>query len=513
MIESIALPGHTIALRRPLQARRTPQERYEPNIFKEVDSLSLLIGNNGSGKTFMLSRVIEAMRGKMLAATEVRIATAPQQEDPDWIPVPEYGVVYYTPVPHRRTHRARKRFIDASPKANYSPTYAETFELKDVIDELGISAKLEGGAAFVPETIVKLIAAALVTDGLTLPRHWNPERLAGLYRLGEEELEKPHAASGASSRASATDKPVLNIPKTYGSLLDVLLEEHEAEKIFAVFAALYSSLDAARKPQLLLGMVLHLAFGFDVPRRLPAEIMNDNAAGRVYGLADRLQNFFRVHPPELDLAKGACRFGTADKEMANDIMGMKLDKVVTLHWRDMSSGVWALLTQIAAIRGALEKLRRNGARRALVLIDEGDSFLHLEWQRQYIYNICRMLSIFKEKFDYQCLQVIVATHSPLLMTDVPRHYVTRLNMEHGASDPAGEAVQVSFAAPMQSVLNSSFAAGTIGELASRTIRDAVMQLKQGALPADAGYVGSIIDDPIIRREYELLLQEAGGASA
>jgi hypothetical protein len=86
-------------------------------------------------------------------------------------------------------------------------------------------------------------------------------------------------------------------------------------------------------------------------------------------------------------------------------------------------------------------------------------------------------------------------------------------MEHGASDPAGEAVQVSFAAPMQSVLNSSFAAGTIGELASRTIRDAVMQLKQGALPADAGYVGSIIDDPIIRREYELLLEEAGGASA
>ena len=513
MIESIALPGHTITLRRPLQGARPAQERYEPNIFKDVDSLSLLIGDNGSGKTFMLGRVIEAMRGKMLASAEVAIGTAPQQEDPGWIPVPDYGVVYYTPVPHRRSHRTRKRFIDASPRANYSPTYAETFELKHVIDELGISAKLEGEAAFEPDTILKLIAVALATDGLKPPPHWNPDRLQGLYRLGYQQLERQHETAGPGSNSAAKDEPVSDLSKLYGFLLEALLEEHEAEKIFAVFSALYSSLDTARKPQLLLGMVLHLYFNFEVPRRLPEEIRSDNAAMRVYGLADRLQNFFGAYPPQLDLAEGACRFAAVDMEMASDIMAMKLGKVIALQWRDMSSGVWALLTQIAAIRGALDKLRRNGCHRALVLIDEGDSFLHLEWQRQYIYNICRMLSIFKDKFGYERLQVIVATHSPLLMTDVPRHYITRLNMKRNAAAPTGEAVQVSFAAPMQSVLNSSFAAGTIGELASRTIRNAVMQLKQGALPPDAGYVGSLIDDPIIRREYELLLHEAGGAVA
>ena len=513
MIESIALPGQTITLRRPLQGPETEQDRYEPNIFKEVDSLSLLIGDNGSGKTFMLSRVIEAMRGKMLASAEAAISTAPKQEDPGWIPVPEYGVVYYTPVPHRRTHRPRKRFIDASPKANFSPTYAETFELKDVIDELGISAKLEGEAAFEPETMVKLIAVALATGGLKAPPHWNPDSLQGLYRLGSEELERAAAASDPSRSSGARDEFVPDIPKLYSFLLDALLDEHEAERIFAVFCALYSSLDAARKPQLLLSMVLHLCFKFEVTGRLSAEMKNDNAANRVLSLADRLQNFFQLYPPQLDLVKGTCRFADVDMELAGDVMAMNLGKVVTLQWRDMSSGVWALLTQIAAIRGALDKLRRNGCRRALILIDEGDSFLHLEWQRQYIYNICRMLSIFKDKFDYERLQVIVATHSPLLMTDVPRHYITRLNLKRSASNPAGEAVQVSFAAPMQSVLNSSFAAGTIGELASRTIRNAVTQLKQGQRPADAGYVGSIIDDPIIRREYELLLREAGGAEA
>lgn len=67
----------------------------------------------------------------------------------------------------------------------------------------------------------------------------------------------------------------------------------------------------------------------------------------------------------------------------------------------------------------------------LLLIDEADLSYHPEWQRNFIYSLLRFLaSVF-----YNCnVQVILTTHSPIILSDVPRSNVTYLKQGKNDSD-------------------------------------------------------------------------------
>ncbi|QJI38414.1 AAA family ATPase [Pseudomonas sp. ADAK13] len=135
----------------------------------------------------------------------------------------------------------------------------------------------------------------------------------------------------------------------------------------------------------------------------------------------------------------------------------------------------------------------------LLLIDEGDAFLHLEWQRRYIMQINDFLYRCKKDLDIKNLQLILATHSPLLATDIPRDFVCTLD----SPDP-----QPSFAAPLQLILNKSFNSRSIGEFATREINRTLHRIKSGKLENKDLYIIEMIDDPVIKREILYLLKEA-----
>ena len=179
--------------------------------------------------------------------------------------------------------------------------------------------------------------------------------------------------------------------------------------------------------------------------------------------------------------------------------------MVTAGWHQVSSGQWALVTQFVKLEDAFSRLvRKKGIRSVLVLIDEGDAFLHLEWQRQYISMLDDALARMKTESNgtIQCVQALIATHSPMLASDVPASYVNRLN-SHRIQPPAA-----AFAAPYQALLNTAFGAKTIGAHATRTIIGTVDNLRAGQVSARDRYVVGIVDDPIIKRELESLLGSA-----
>lgn len=61
----------------------------------------------------------------------------------------------------------------------------------------------------------------------------------------------------------------------------------------------------------------------------------------------------------------------------------------------------------------LKKVNKN----TLIIIDELDAFLHPEWQRTILYKILVQL---KEQFDDHNFQIIFTTHSPIILSDIPR---------------------------------------------------------------------------------------------
>ena len=94
----------------------------------------------------------------------------------------------------------------------------------------------------------------------------------------------------------------------------------------------------------------------------------------------------------------------------------------------------ALFSRIYAIKSYLKIKFQNGYSRLpyndyLFLLDEVDMCLHPEWQREYIQNLTNFLSSVLQDESWRNeqskprVQIIVATHSPIILSDIPRQHV------------------------------------------------------------------------------------------
>ncbi len=136
-----------------------------------------------------------------------------------------------------------------------------------------------------------------------------------------------------------------------------------------------------------------------------------------------------------------------------------------------------------------EQGRSNGTRRRgvtcdtfILLLDEADLTYHPEWQRKLVGLLCAALPrMFKEVYNKRqdprdgCkdIQVILATHSPLMLGDFPK--ASTVYLDAGSSGEAGEspAPGSSFGQNLYTILrNGFFMEDSLGEFAKRKINDA-----------------------------------------
>lgn len=159
--------------------------------------------------------------------------------------------------------------------------------------------------------------------------------------------------------------------------------------------------------------------------------------------------------------------------------------LVRLGFETMSSGEAAITHQLASISTCIHQLAESGRDRILVFIDEGDLLLHLRWQRKYLSLVDLRLSTIRDVLGLKSVQVIVATHSPLLTSDVIKGAILKL----------GEGITTGFGAPLQRIVNYSFGTPAIGEIAERTIESLNSKVELSEL--DFAVVDEI-DDPFVR---------------
>ena len=148
-----------------------------------------------------------------------------------------------------------------------------------------------------------------------------------------------------------------------------------------------------------------------------------------------------------------------------------------IKWTGLSSGELGLLRSFSNLNYAKTVLQRKGypgvdKDNFLLLLDEVDLGLHPEWQRKWVHSA---LPIIEKIFENQHLQLIITSHSPILLSDIYKENVIFLTKDNDVS--IDREFKKTFGQNIYTLYKSSFFLNKLmGEYAYKTIEDTVEYL-------------------------------------
>lgn len=123
-----------------------------------------------------------------------------------------------------------------------------------------------------------------------------------------------------------------------------------------------------------------------------------------------------------------------------------------MDWHDMSSGEKAMFSLVSRFYSAEELV--VDVEHLLILIDEGETYFHPEWQRMYIYLLLKALQTI---FPTKKLQLIFTSNTPLVISDLPRDNIIFLENDDGhCRVRRSDEFRETFGANIHSLLSDSF---------------------------------------------------------
>jgi len=463
-----------------------------PNIF-DIESVSLVIGNNGAGKTYFLNRILDKFTPKAKDdrfSCEIYLDSGRRMNFQDMRG--KWGAVYYSPIPYGGRLHSSKNLIDASP--NWSRPLS-IFDLKahdDILREFNISPKVYASKALDIRKICRVIVDVLVIQPF-------PEVKIEVLMEASKRLIKFLVDSNKSKRGretsaqmewEKTEKKLIDeaAAAIYHILMDVISDDLES---FCFFAVLEHYIGRGKKVAEIVDAMVREVLDRKYPqiKYEPLEVVS-----KVFDEIHRAISFISRHRFEIKMGSRSTMEAELDPFEKSPLTEWGVEHLFEAGFQNMSSGQLAILAQLSLISDAVKTFSDRKIKRVLLLVDEGDAFLHLEWQRKYIGHLNRMLARLKEEHDMISIQLILATHSPLLATDVPKEFVFRMEAKDNDGAPSA------FAAPLHELLNQSFGAKTIGEFASEKINEVVRNYSEGKNSDKDDFIVSSIDNPIIKAE-------------
>jgi ABC-type cobalamin/Fe3+-siderophores transport system ATPase subunit len=185
-------------------------------------------------------------------------------------------------------------------------------------------------------------------------------------------------------------------------------------------------------------------------------------------------------------------------------------------WRGLSDGEQNVLTLFSRFHDGIRRMndRNEGLALAnppsnyLLLIDEGTESYHPEWQRKFLDSLMQHLP---PMFGPGArLQIVLATHSPFIVSDLPNACINLL--KKGEAPKHGVNLKDRyFGANVHSLFaHSFFMKSTIGEWAGRKINNLISYLQGQAtddIPDDATAQKwiDLVAEPILRNELQRML--------
>lgn len=148
----------------------------------------------------------------------------------------------------------------------------------------------------------------------------------------------------------------------------------------------------------------------------------------------------------------------------------------------------------------------------ILFIDEGDVGFHPEWSRNLLNDLLNFLNLDFHSYQFQ---IILTTHSPYILSDLPKENIRLFNREKDLPPKIVESKSNTFGANIYDLMHDSFfmSNGFIGSFAEAKIDEIFSELsnkienKKHKLKIDKSYIKSIISiigEPLIQRQLSLL---------
>lgn len=147
--------------------------------------------------------------------------------------------------------------------------------------------------------------------------------------------------------------------------------------------------------------------------------------------------------------------------------------LISHDWSRLSSGMRAYLNLFSQLYHISEKIRGT-SKSVLICIDEGDLYLHPEWQKNFLNDLIWFIST---AFGLVKVQIILTSHSPFLISDLPKENVILLDDHCNPTRQLnGES---SFGANIHHLFTKQFflTNGSIGEFAKKKITNLLQEIK------------------------------------
>lgn len=149
---------------------------------------------------------------------------------------------------------------------------------------------------------------------------------------------------------------------------------------------------------------------------------------------------------------------------------------------------------------------------SLLLLDEAEIGFHPEWQRQYVNQLCKFIRLLLVPAGHN-FQIILTSHSPIILSDIPKCCTTFLKEERGFVVNNSEDQVETFAENIFNLYRRSFFMedGLIGEFASNKIEELKARIEQCHSCEEMNIIRTdinIIGDAFIKRYLQSKLDDA-----
>lgn len=147
---------------------------------------------------------------------------------------------------------------------------------------------------------------------------------------------------------------------------------------------------------------------------------------------------------------------------------------IRIAYHNLSAGEMDFIHFYASLYTGVNKAYGSGL--CVLLLDEPDAFFHPEWSRCFIESLTKVLSsrVFR-KFNYQ---ILLTTHSPILLADVPRKHIHCILIENNRKVKITDA-KYGFLSNINIILlDSMFVNSSFGSFAEGYINSIIKKLNK-----------------------------------
>lgn len=123
---------------------------------------------------------------------------------------------------------------------------------------------------------------------------------------------------------------------------------------------------------------------------------------------------------------------------------------------------------------------KNKCDSLLLFMDEADMLYHPEWQRKFLAGLTAFITRLYPRSVCNSIQIILTTHSPLMLGDVPSQNVIYLKRKNGMNEVDADLKRPTFAQNLYLMLKDSFYLenGAMGEIARKKLKEAINEIQK-----------------------------------